>query len=246
MTDAGDPARVFLDAFSDIEAYVRRATGADQGERFATLVTQLASRDRLVREHQVSLQAFASLRNAIQHSKYRSGRPIATPHPDVVQAITAVRDQLPRPPRIDSFVQGRGPVETERPSTGVWQALRSMTERDFSQVLVYGDAGYVGLLTTNAVARWLASQVDATGALMVEEAPVEEVLTSAEPHEVAKFVARTATVTDVIDLLSGGSGGRLAPVAVVVTQNGKRAEKPLGIVVAHDLLDLLACIAVAV
>lgn len=197
-----------------------------------------------MQEHEVSLKAFAALRNAIVHDKYRDGLPIATPHPDVVTAIKAVRDQLRDPPRIATVLEDRGPVQTVGPGVGVWRALRAMTSQDHSQVLVYGDEGYAGLLTTNAVARWVASKVDDAGDLITEEVAVSDVTGFAEGYEVAEFVRRSAPVTAVIDLLRGGVGDG-PPVAVVVTRNGKRSERPLGILVVHDLPDLIARIAVS-
>jgi len=237
-TEATDPARVFLDAFADIERLLRQKARADQKVRFVDLVSRLARHDRLVREHDSALRAFASLRNAIAHDRYRSGRPIATPHPDVVRAIGQIRDQLQSPPRIDAFLAGRADVEKVAPETGVWHALRRMTARDLSQVLVYDGGDYVGLLTTNAIARWVAGQVDETGEILAEEAPVAEVMGAAEEFETARFVSRETTVADVIDLL-GGTSGHPAPVAVVVTHSGQTSEEPLGILVVHDLPDLL-------
>src|SRR5690606_9231657 len=64
-TEATDPARVFLDAFADIERLLRQKARADQKVRFVDLVSRLARHDRLVREHDSALRAFASLRNAI-------------------------------------------------------------------------------------------------------------------------------------------------------------------------------------
>ncbi len=240
----GDPSRVFLDSFADIERRLRQRANVEEYVEFVRVVERLEPHDRLVREHRAALKAFAALRNAIVHDRYRSGQPIATPHPDVVRAICEIRDLLERPPRIGAVVQGRGAVEVVAPNIGVWQALRSMTERDHSQVLVYGETGYVGLLTTNAIARWAASQVNDAGEILAEEAPVAEVLRAAEEFEVAKFVAREVAVVDVIDLLTGAAG-RPAPVAVVVTHSGDESESPLGILVVHDLPELLALVTVA-
>lgn len=193
----GDPARVFLDSFADIERRLRQKANVEEYVEFVRVVERLEPHDRLVREHRAALKAFAALRNAIVHDRYRAGQPIANPHPDVVRAICEIRDQLERPPRIAAVVQGRGAVEVVAPNVGVWQALRSMTERDHSQVLVYG-----------------------------------------------KFVAREVAVVDVIDLLAGAAG-RPAPIAVVVTHSGDESESPLGILVVHDLPDLLARVTVA-
>jgi predicted transcriptional regulator len=236
-----DLARDFLDAFADIERWLREREGSDLHRTFGEMVRDVGKRDRLVREHESALRAFAALRNAIQHERYQDGLPIATPAPQTVAEIVAIRDRMMSPPTIAALLARRGPVETARPDQGLWKPLRMMGERRFSQAPVYGEDGYLGLLTTNAAARWLSAHVDADGSLVVEQPPVAEVLGWAEEYEVATFVARDASVSHVIDRLSGTqSGGVPAKAAVIATHSGRPSEKPLGMFVVHDLPDLLA------
>lgn len=229
--------RRYLDAYNTIDKTLKGKVGADEGASFTGVVSRLVATDSMVRRHERALKSFASLRNAIVHERYRQGAPIATPHQEVVVEIERICDQLLNPPRIGTFVQGRGQVQTAAPDEGVWSALRSMAARSHSQALVYGSDGYVGLLTTNAIARWVASNVEANGDVYMAEGAVAEVLEHAEPFEQARFVPTDRLVTDVIDIFGDAKG---APIAVVITQNGKPVEKPLGIVVVHDLPDLLA------
>ena len=243
MTSASDPAREFLDAFNEIERHLRERLHAADGVSFANMVRDLAPNDRMIRNHETSLRVFASLRNAISHGTYQGGLPIATPRPETVQAILQVRDHLLRPPTIDKYVQTRGEVECADIGESLWRPLLTMGQRRYSQMPVYQAGTYRGLLTTNAVARWLSAQIGASGDLMIEEASVCDALAWAEPHEVAKFMPRRALVTDAIDVLSASTrtGGE-APIAVIVTRNGKETEPPLGMFVIYDLPELLICL----
>jgi predicted transcriptional regulator len=54
-----------------------------------------------------------------------------------------------------------------------------MYRNDFSQIPVYNDKRYLGLLTTNTVARWLADQLERHDGL-AEDAPIRDVLAFAE------------------------------------------------------------------
>lgn len=236
-----DPTRAFLDAFSDIEKVLRSKAGSGVERPFGALVGELSRTETLVRQHASALRAFASLRNAISHERYRQGLPIAIPNPELVEAIERIRDQFANPPKIGALVQGRGPVQTVAPEDGVWGALRSMTAKSHSQSLVYGKDGYAGLLTTNSIARWVASQANVDGSVLMDEGAVADVLEHAEGFETASFVARDRLVTDVVEMFNDTA---TAPVAVVVTHNGKPSERPLGIVVVHDLPDLLSEVAV--
>ena len=120
------------------------------------------------------------------------------------------------------------------PEDPISTALDLVLEHDYSQFPIYSAGRYAGLLTTNAVVRWLADQLRASGGLAESES-IAQAVAFAEPHEVARLVPRSTTVTDALHLLaSGGSGGRSVP-ALIITHSGTPSERPLRLVVADDL-----------
>ena len=222
----------FLAAFNEIEDHVRGALGAPEHESFAALVPRFADRKRLPRQQRDALSAFTSLRNAISHGKYYNNRPIAEPVEEVVRQIEQLRDQITTPPRA---LGGPSTVAVARPDDPVSTVLAAVREHGFSQLPVYDGERYVGLLTTNAIARWLAGEFEDRGLGLAEDKPVSAVLPYVEPHEVAVHVPRDVTAAEAIDRLShGGLDGRPA-AALIVTHSGKRSEKPLAVIVADDL-----------
>ncbi len=225
----------FMHAFNEIEDHVRATLRAQEYEPFANLAPKFADRKRLPRQQRDALSAFTSLRNAMSHGRYYNGRPIADPVEDVVIQIERLRDQIKSPPRA---LTGHpvASVYQARPGDLISTVLASVREHDFSQLPVYDDNDqYLGLLTTNAIARWLAYQLGDPDLGLADDQPVSEVLAFAEPHEVALHVPRDITSADAIDKLSsGGVDGRPA-TALIVTRGGKRSEKPLAVIVADDL-----------
>ncbi|MCP2167113.1 CBS domain-containing protein [Goodfellowiella coeruleoviolacea] len=159
---------------------------------------------------------------------------------EVVLDIERMRDLLISPP-IALQVLKRDQVRKVDARSQIADALALVKEHDISQLPVYDDGSFQGLLTTNAIARWLATQsTDHAG--LAETAPVSEVLKFAEPHESARLCGRHTTVLHVLDLLAPSSPGAHPVTAVIISHSGKFTEQPLGIVVAQDLPRLYASI----
>ncbi|MBQ1028487.1 CBS domain-containing protein [Micromonospora sp. C97] len=222
----------FLAAFNDIENHFRSTLRADVAVGFAQLIRDYGQRRTLSQQQRNALVAFASLRNAISHGTYYGGRPIADPVETVVQEIEHLRQQIVEPPLALTVLKS-GKVCAVRPDDPISIALEHVRAFGYSQLPVYDD-GYVGVLTTNAIARWLADQMTRnTG--MAEEEPVRQVLRFAEPGEGAVLVPRAITVVEAIDLLSQSCLAGQQSMALIITQNGRRTDKPLRLVVPFDL-----------
>lgn len=94
-----------------------------------------------------------------------------------------------------------------------------------SPSIVYDGARYIGILTTNAIARWLAHQMTLNQGL-AEGEPVDRALAFAEPHERAKLVGRSITAAEAIGQLTHGGEGRTPVTALIVTETGRATEQP--------------------
>jgi len=230
----------FIAAFNEIESYFRAALVVDEHVEFGKLVREYVATRHLPLRHQDALLAFARLRNAISHEPYRNGRPIAYPRPDVVEQIEQLRDLCFKPPTALS-VLGQREVCSVAPGQPISAALEYVSLYDYSQLPVYDGDSYVGILTTNAIARWLAAQFAAAEGL-AEAETVGHVLDFAEQHESAKPVARSITTADAIHRLSKGGQEGKPLTALIITQSGKSTEKPLRVVVDDDLPALVSAL----
>lgn len=230
----------FLAAFNDLERHFGAALDIHEFESFKRLARRYADHRRLPQEHRDALEVFGNLRNAISHGRYYGGEPIAEPVTDLVEQIEALRDLLLSPP-LALEVVGNNNVHAVSPDDPISVALDSVSRFDFSQLPVYRDThayAYEALLTTNAIARWLAEQLREKGAGSVD-APVREVLRFAEVHEQATLVPRTITSFEAADLLHGH--GEKQPVrALIITRDGRPTDRPLAVIVAYDLSRLSA------
>jgi hypothetical protein len=228
----------FLAAFNDIEELFRSKLGVGPHVDFAQLERDYGDKCRLPGQYRRDLGAFRELRNAMVHGRYFGNRPIAEPVPEVVDAIERLRDLLVSPPNALA-VLGRRDVCVARPDEPIRTALEHVRRFDYSQLPVYEGSEYIGILTTNTIARWLAQQLSLYGGYAQEESTAQ-VLGFSEPQERALLVSRAITAAEAIHKLSHGGANGTPVTALIVTDRGLSSEKPLRVIAVADLPPLSA------
>lgn len=112
---------------------------------------------------------------------------------------------------------------------------RTMYERHFSQMPVRDGAQWIGLLTTEAIARWMAGR--GRHDLEVESrAPVREVLAYADDAGDFRTLHMHAPAEEILALFDGAAI-RGQPLKAILLVNAK-SDEPTGIVTAYDLPQL--------
>jgi len=226
-----DNSSSFLETFNAIEDWLRQQLNVAPGTDFHELVDLVAEGNYGVKRYANLLKKLGRLRNFVIH-EYSRDKPMTVPTPYTVERIAAIRDELLSPPSLYSV--STRTVATCGPSDPVGQAAKKMQEGSFSQLPVYDSSTFVGLLTAETVARWVASNLADGQELMVEE-KVAEVLGHQEDPENHAFLSRASTVLDGLAAFDAflRRGKRLE--AVLLTENGRPTEQPLGIVTVHDI-----------
>ena len=242
-TTRPDPKRSrsdrFLVAFARAEEALETLLGTSSGNSFRWLVRQAAKRDPLVRSVEDDLLELSELRNAIVHDR-GGGYVVAEPHEETVARLEKIVDLIVEPPRIDEVMSR--PVRTCGPDEPVAEAAKKMVDGDFSHLPVYDDSEtFVGLLTANAIARWVAVRMAGRTNSLMEE-PVGAVLSHGEGERRFEVVDRRRLVTDVVAMFHDAhrEGRRLE--TVLVTPTGSESEKAMGIVTIQDLPKLYGLI----
>ncbi|MGP6173068.1 hypothetical protein [Corynebacterium sp. A21] len=226
----------FLAAFNEIEQHLRHILQAKKSDGFSWMVRQ-AHRRHLLRDPQSeALQAFADLRNAISHGTYRDNRPIAEPLPETVAEISRIRDLLLDPPLALS-VLGPHQVRSFAPDDDVREALHIIRVTKISQFPIYQGETFLALLTTNTIARWVAADLDDNDHL--DARTIEQVLAFAEDSDAAVFLPREVTAREVIDALTAVDPEGALPRAVLLTEHGRRDQRPIRVIGGSDVALLL-------
>lgn len=222
----------FLAAFNAIEKFLRDELDAKRSDSFSWMSRIAAKQGVITREQSETLQEFADLRNAISHGKYDDLRPIAEPLPATVEEIERLRDTIISPalaldvvpnPRVISF----------SPGTDIHEPLHTIADDGLTQFPVYDDGECVGLLTTNAIARWIAAEL--TDDDRIPATTVGDVLQHNGKLDQPIFLPRTVTAAGAVEALSTPLDSGAVPRLAIITEHGKPTQKPIAVLAAGDI-----------
>lgn len=220
----------FLEAFVVIEAYVASLSPLAKGIPFVAQVDNLRQTNQTVQAYTEDLKAFARLRNVIVHER-GGGQVLAEPNDWAVERICHVRDMLLQPPTVAIFAINN--VLSIRSDDHLGAASRMMYEHHYSQLPVYGDSGYVGLLTIRNITYWLGAQN--TKILDLTQVRVEAVLAHTEPADTALFVPPDASLVVALNVFTAHNRRGNPIDAILISADGTPNGALLGLIALADL-----------
>lgn len=226
-------AERFLAAFRRIEDYTARHVPQEKRrETFFRQLNLLVGRnDVLLQRHRVDLEQFARLRNAISHQQ-RGNRVIAEPNDEAVRDIERIAAELWDPPRV--LPEFGTQVLSLQADTSVEQAMEVMYNHKFSQIPIYREASFAGLLTANTVLRWLGSR-GARASDELDSAVVADLLPYREDSERFLFLAADAPQQLALQHFHFHEREGLLLTAILITANASEHEPLQGIITVYDL-----------
>ncbi|MDX1662460.1 MAG: CBS domain-containing protein [Candidatus Promineifilaceae bacterium] len=224
-------AQRFLSAYNEIDEQLHELAGEDRYRGFRQMVDRQAQEHPVVRAYAQDLRAFGELRNIIVHEE-RDGQLIAEPNGWSVRRIETIELLLRDPPLVCPHFERD--VYTRSPDDSLSSAVRAIYRQGFSQVPVFDDRDFVGLLSAKTIARWLGAHAD-DGEAALTETMVGAVLRYAESEEDYQFVSRETTVVDAVVRFqeTNRRGRRLR--ALLITDDGRPTEQLVGIMTVFDL-----------
>ena len=228
----------FLEIFREIERILKRLNGSSRRATAGQALKELLKKRRedegagalisVVRHFADDLQALVDLRNAIVHNTEGL---LGEPTDKAIELAEKILHHLKNPPTVQKFMnRGVYFVEGWDP---LGKVLEIMYEKEYSQVPVLENGQLEDLLTTNTVARWLAVQAK-QGEVKVDDVQVKDVLKFREESEKWDVISQGTNLFEVLERFEKFR----TLVALVITQNGQKTEKPLGIVTPWDLTEI--------
>ncbi len=230
-----DPAGQFIEAVENIKKfyskkYNQKFTGFGSAWQHA-----LDKNDPVARRNQDLGVAIRELRNAISHTKYKNGVPIAEPRADLVEAAEKLSEAVQNPAKIDRFMN-KSPININPDST-LPEIAGIISQNDFSQIPICVDGRVENLLTTNAISRWLAKSIELSGEIYEDTSTVtaNDLLQHSEGSDTPKYVKPNCPAYKVCDMLSSD----IQVPAVLVTVTGDQKSELKGIVTVADVPKIL-------
>lgn len=235
-------SEAFLTAFNQIEKHLRRKIGARQWIPFTQLIAQSSRSSPEVRRFREDLKEFADLRNAIVHDRM-NGEVIAEPNEWAVERIGKIAAVVTSPPAvIPLFAKRVFSIGENRP---LGEAVKLMNDHDFTKLPVIGRGhAFVGLLTANTITRWLGATVGG-GVIDLRTTTVQQALEFTERGESEMFVGPGASVFQVYELFHRVESRGKTLEAVIITEDGVRSDRFLGLITVADLPRILPYVELA-
>ena len=229
----------FIAAFNGIEQTLREELGVPPGVYFTEVVKKARRTHIITEDIAESLFAYARLRNAISHDRYKNGEPIADPRPDVVAEIEGIRTIVTADTRVVS-VLGHTEVVTLSPDTHLDEVLKVVRTTGYARFPVYDRGSFVYLLTVQAIAKWLANDVSDNNSIdATTVADVREYLSDSDRAEIAP---KDLTAPQALARFNNLDDSGHSPAALIITEQGKKSQRPIQIIVASDIPKLLAAV----
>ncbi len=222
----------FLTAFAEIESAMEKKIKADRYVSYSEMVRRCAVSDKSYHKYQRYLEEFGDLRNAIVHERI-DGEVVAEPHLKLTEEIEQIAKLLTQPEKVrDYFLRN---VEFCYVDEMLATVLERLMKNRFSKMPVYDHSEkFVGLITTDAIAYYLGSNIGNIEKC-VPEVTIETIMELDDKYRSVGFVDVNTTLLNVVNEFENSlvKGKRLN--AVIITQEGAMNQKPLGIVTMADL-----------
>jgi hypothetical protein len=224
-----DRHTTFIGLYNQLADHLIKLTGSNEFERFYHLIDMASEKSTAVKLHAQQLKKYGDFRNVIEHNNEFFDEPSE----GTLTRFQALAQNILSPePLLPTFQKD---VHCFAPHDPLGSALSYMRASDYSQVVIY-NGQKLSLLTLEGIARWLARSSE-DDAVLLKKCVIEDVLSN--EHEGGFGVmGRNHSVYDAKDAFSRPLGsGKTRLHAIIITQNGKVEEKPLGLVTPWDILE---------
>lgn len=221
--------------YNDIKNYLIKLTNSNSNTKFHEL-RRKAKNNPVIKRYDDELDNINKLRNVIVHGKSKKIPRIAEPTENGVMLINEIASSLLNPPKIIPLFQKK--LYILQPNAPISDALKIMFEKSFSQIPLYNNDNFVGLLTTNTIVRWLGACVQ-DSLYNLKNTIINSIFEKyTEDKNNYSFFKGSNSIYKVIEEFQKfeSSGKKLD--AILITENGSKKEKPLGIITVWDLVEI--------
>lgn len=222
-------AERFLASFNRIHNHLSFLSKEKEYKKpFYHLLDENEHRNSGVKTYKNDLQIFADLRNVLVHKKLTVNEYLAVPTDKVVERIEMIEAEIKSPPKVyPAFKREVVYFQADDLFTTVLETIKNQRITHFP---VYKKGKLLGLLTENGIAYWLANHSELL-TTDLRQSTTEEILIEDSKSNNYLFIRKDMSVDVAADLLKNDR--KLD--ALLITENGKVSEHPIGIITPSDL-----------
>lgn len=203
-------------------------------DRFVVLVKVGAKKYQVIETFKKDLEQYAKLRNAIVHEKMEVGYYIAEPNAKVVEHIEKIANVFNRPNYALSIATKK--VLYFDYNDSILKVTEAIRQYNYSKFPIYKSKEFIGLLTSGSIVKWMAQNM-VSNSVNLADTHIFDIMKYEKDHPI-EFVAKSTNIFDVETIFGKSHKVKKKLEAVIITENGKKDEVPLGIITPWDLIEI--------
>lgn len=225
----------FIVAYNRIEKILIEKADGSEYSPFYRLIDKVKIRNSVVRKYEDDLRELGDLRNAIVHNRTDIDYVIAEPHDEIVERIELIEQKLSNPLTVGALFGCK--VHTLQAEDSLTAALKLMSDSRFTQVPIYQNGKFEGLITAADITYWLAGH--STEDDIPREMPtLSDVYNYENRKESFEFVDKDLSVYEAEDYFKRAITRGVRLEALLITDNAHSDGKLIGIIRPFDLLKI--------
>lgn len=199
------------------------------------MLNRLSSSHLFIRRNYELLRRFARLRNAIVYEYLETDYYIAVPHINIVQQIETIASALISPPSVLSVATR--PVLSYPSNAKLTDIMFAIEKHKCTSIPIYSEGNFSGLLTEDGITKWIVKGLSESTKVDFFGVSATDVLPFESPQNVL-FLGKHNNVFELERLFEERHMKKQKIEAVIITENGRPDEPPLGIVTSWDLVKI--------
>ncbi|WP_456279159.1 CBS domain-containing protein [Bacillus sp. AK128] len=227
-------AERFEVAFNQIHEALKRIVKIND-DRFVVLVRVGSKHHQIIDTYKDDLEQYAKLRNSLVHDKIKIGYYIAEPHESIVEHIEKIATIFNRPNHALSIATKK--VIFFQYEDSILKVIQGIKKFSYSQYPVYKGKTCMGLLTTESIVKWMATNIVNNSILELSDIVVADIMQYEEHHPIL-FVPKSTNIFEIEEHFEMAHKQKATLEAAIITENGNRDEAPLGVITAWDLIEI--------
>lgn len=226
----------FIAAFNKIDKLLKKELSIQRHTSFARMIEAARRKHPIVQKYEMDLKKFAELRNIIVHEQIAPDYIIAEPHDEIVEKIEHILELLESPVKV--FPRFQRSVKSFQYHVELGKVLKVIQKYSYSQFPIYQGREFIGLLTHNGISAWLA-HYDHDCSVNIQDIPISEVIIYETHRNNCLFVPKDLLLYEAKNLFVTHFQRKMTRLdALLITDNGSKCEKLLGIVTPTDVLQI--------
>jgi predicted transcriptional regulator len=118
----------------------------------------------------------------------------------------------------------------------VLKVNEAIRKYNYSKFPIYKNKEFTGLLTAGSIVKWIA-QNTVSSSVNLADTHIFDIMKYEKEHPI-DFVAKSTNIFDVETIFEKSHKVKKKLEAVIITENGKKDETPLGIITPWDLIEI--------